>query len=239
MTPLVSVVIPAYREAGRVGETIRAVERALEAREDLDYEILVVDDGSPDETGAEARAVGAQVLSLKQNRGKGAALSAGFQAARGDILVMLDGDLEDSAAEVLRLLEPVLRREADMSVAVLPASGKRGGGFGLVMGLARWGMRRAGGTPMRAPLSGQRALSRAAWDRIGRFDRGFGVEMGLNLDAAAAGLRTQEVEAGFGHRVTGRDWAGFLHRGRQLRDLLRCLLRRWPQLVRRKKPGSS
>lgn len=246
MTPLVSVVIPAYREAGRIGETVRAVKRTLEGRDDLAFEIIVVDDGSPDATGAEAAQAGAEVVSLARNGGKGAALAAGFRAAKGDVLVMLDGDLRETAGEVVRLLDPVLQGRADMTVAVLPAAAKRGGGFGLVMGLARWGMRRAGGTPLRAPLSGQRALTRRLWERIGRFDPGFGVEMGLNLDAARAGARMLEVETRIGHRVTGKDWAGFVHRGRQFRDILRCLLHRWRAVLRLperqasiRKPGES
>jgi hypothetical protein len=52
--------------------------------------------------------------------------------------------------------------------------------------------------------------------------------MGLNLDALAAGLRVLEVPTQMRHRATGRDWRGFLHRGRQFRDVALAILRRWP-----------
>jgi len=230
VSPQVSVVIPAYREQGRVRETVQAVRTALAALLPP-VEVLVVDDGSPDGTAEEARAAGARVLSLPRNRGKGAALTAGLAEARGDVLVLLDADLRSSASEVVRLLDPVLKGEADMVVATFPpAQGKAG--FGMVMGLARWGLARAGGPRMHAPLSGQRAMSRTAWETIGRLDPGFGIEMGLNLDALRHRLRVLEVPTQMSHRRTGRDWAGFRHRGRQFRDVGLALLRRWPLLAR-------
>lgn len=226
--PQVSVVIPAYREAGRVGETVRSISQALRCPEVTSFEVLVVDDGSPDQTAKEAEQAGARVLRLSPNRGKGGALAAGFAEAAGEVLLMLDADLRSAAAEGVRLVLPVLARQADMTVAVFPRVAGHRGGVGAVMKLARWALRRAGGGPIRAPLSGQRALSREAWQQVGRLDPGFGLEMGLNLDASRAGLRIQEVETEMTHRLTGRDWAGFRHRGRQFRDVLLAILRRWP-----------
>jgi glycosyltransferase involved in cell wall biosynthesis len=223
----VSVVIPAYREAGRVGETVGAVAAALREHVGGPWEVLVVDDGSPDQTAQEAEAAGARVLRLPSNGGKGAALMAGLARAQGEVLLLADADLGASAADVTLLLEPVFSGEADMSVATFPPVPGHKGGFGLVMRLARWGLRRAGSPEMRAPLSGQRALTRQAWERIGRLDGGFGTEMGLNLDAARLGLRVVEVPTRMSHRVTGRDWAGFRHRGRQFRDVALAILRRW------------
>jgi glycosyltransferase involved in cell wall biosynthesis len=222
----VSVIIPAYRELGRIGETVAALSAAFRSA-GHSFEVLVVDDGSSDGTAEEAAAAGAAVLPLGRNLGKGEALAWGIAEAEGDVLLLLDADLRASAAEGVKLLEPVLAGEADMTVAVFPRVEGHKGGFGAVLKLAAWGLRRAGAAPMRAPLSGQRALSRAAWEKIGRLDPGFGIEMGLNLDAARAGLRVVEVETTMSHRVTGRDWAGFRHRARQFRDVLASILRRW------------
>ena len=226
MTPAVSVVIPASNEASTVGDTVRAIAAALRPIAG-GHEIRVVDDGSTDGTATEAEAAGADVHPLPRNRGKGEALRAGLDRARGGVLLLLDADLGASAGEAARLLEPVLAGAADMTVAVFPKRSGGGGGFGLVLRLARWGLRRAGASPMQAPLSGQRALTREAWARIGRLDTRFGIEMGLNLDAARLGLRVREVPVEMTHRVTGRDWAGFLHRGRQFRDVGLAILRRW------------
>ena len=222
--PRVSVVIPAYNEAERIGATVRALSTQLTSRFPEDYELLVVDDGSSDVTARRAEEAGARVIRQCQNAGKGAALEAGFAAARGRVLLMLDADLGDTAGEALILLGPVLNDEADMSIATFPKSG--GGGFGLVKRLAAWGLRRKGAPVLQSPLSGQRALSREAWERIGGLDRGFGLEMGLNLDAHRLGLRVVEVPTNLAHRLTGRDLAGFRHRGKQFWDILLCLLRR-------------
>lgn len=220
----VSVVIPAYREAERIGETVRAAREALCRMPGVETEILVVDDGSPDDTAAVAEAAGARVLRLPRNLGKGGALAAGFQAASGDLLLMLDADLGPTAGGAGALLAPLLAGTAEMTVAAFAPN--KGGGMGLVKRLAAWGLRRAGASPMQSPLSGQRGLTRAAWERLGRLEAGFGLEMGLNLDAARLGLRVLEVPTEMSHRITGKDWAGYRHRARQFRDIALALWRR-------------
>jgi glycosyltransferase involved in cell wall biosynthesis len=208
-----------------VGETVQAIRAAL-SDDWPGFELLVVDDGSPDKTSEEARRAGAAVLRLNDNEGKGAALAAGLAAARGDLLAMLDADLGVSAAEVTLLLPPVVAGEVDMTVATFPTVSGHKGGFGMVLRLARWGLARAGAPAMQAPLSGQRVFTRAAWERIGRVDDGFALEMGLNLDAARVGLRVVEVPTTMRHRLTGRNLSGFRHRGRQFLAVARALARR-------------
>lgn len=104
-----SVVIPAYREQERIGATVRRVREALgEVAADGGLEIVVVDDGSPDDTAAAARAAGADVvLRQEPNRGKGAAVRAGVLAAGGRTVVFTDADLAYPPEQVLRLLEAV------------------------------------------------------------------------------------------------------------------------------------
>ncbi len=219
----ISVVIPAFKEEGRVGLTVRAARRALEPLGAV--EVVVVDDGSTDGTAAEADAAGARVISLRENGGKGAALAAGLYAAEGELLVMLDADLGDSASEAALLVRPVLECRAEMTVATFPARSKRAG-MGMVKRLAQWGLRRAGAPPMAAPLSGQRCFTWDTWTRIGDLDPGFGIEMGLNLDAAELGLRVLEVPTQMAHRVTGNDWEGYRHRARQFVAVLRAITTR-------------
>ena len=223
----VSVIIPAYQEAATVRATVTALSRALSERPGLEYDLVVVDDGSTDTTAPEAEAAGARVVRLERNGGKGAALLRGLDTTDGAVILMVDADTgESAAAAAAALLDPVLAGEADMTLGVLPVPPGHRGGFGLVKGLARWGVRRAGGPELRAPLSGQRALTRTAWKSIGRLDPGYGIEMGLNLDAVRHGLRLQEVPVAMQHRLTGRTVAGFRHRGRQFRDVALAILRR-------------
>jgi hypothetical protein len=79
------------------------------------------------------------------------------------------------------------------------------------------------------PLSGQRAIRRNVLDSVRPLAPGFGVEVAMTIDAVRAGFRVLEVPVAMEHAVTGRDVAGFLHRGRQGLDLLRATL---PRLAR-------
>lgn len=215
----VVALIPAHDEAARVGATVAAVRSA-----GVVDRIVVVDDGSGDSTADVAREAGAEVVRLDRNAGKGAALEAGLDRVRddADVLVLLDADLEATAAQVSRLVQPVLDGVADMAVAALPRPA-RTGGFGLVKGLARWGIRTLAHLDVRAPLSGQRAMSREAWEAATPFLPGFGVEVGLTVRAARAGLRVVEVPTTMTHAATGRDLAGFRHRGRQFLAVARAI----------------
>lgn len=217
----VVALIPAHDEAQRIADTVRAV-RGVPGVD----RVLVVDDASTDDTVTLARSAGAEVLNLAENRGKGGALQAGLDAvaAEADVVLLLDGDLGTTAAEAGLLLAPVLAAEADMTIATLPRPPKSGG-FGLVKGLARWGIRLLSGYEPTAPLSGQRALSRRAWEASTPFATGYGVEVSLTVKAARAGVRILEVPTEMAHAATGRDLAGFRHRGRQFLHVAGALLR--------------
>jgi glycosyltransferase involved in cell wall biosynthesis len=222
---VVSVLVPAYNEAERVGSTVCAIRGALQAYLGHErFEILVIDDGSSDETAARAQQAGATRVICLPHLGKGTALEQGRRAARGAFVLMLDADLGESAGELGKLLAPVREGEADMTIARFPPA--RGGGMGLALRLARWGVERATGRRLEAPLSGQRATRREHLDALAPIEPGFGAEVGLDIDALRAGLRVLEVPTTMSHAATGRDWRGFLHRGRQFLHIARALLRR-------------
>jgi glycosyltransferase involved in cell wall biosynthesis len=108
----VIALIPAYNEERCIGSVI------LRAREYVD-DVIVVDDGSHDATARVAEAAGARLIRHKTNRGKGQALTTGFQAARKmcpDILVILDSDGQHSADEIPLLVDAIREHEADMVV---------------------------------------------------------------------------------------------------------------------------
>jgi hypothetical protein len=145
-------------------------------------------------------------------------------------LLFLDADLEATAAAAAPLVEPVLSGEADMTIAVLPPQYRPGGGHGFVVRLSREGIRRATGWTATQPLSGQRCITRAAFDAALPLATGFGVETGLTIDLLRKGFRVREVEADLHHRVTGTDWRAQLHRFRQFRDVARALATRGVRL---------
>lgn len=212
----VVALIPAHDEADRIAATVVAA-RAIPGV----TRVLVVDDGSTDGTARIALAAGAEVLRLDSNVGKGKALDEGLARVGedADILLLLDGDLGASASQGALLLAPVLAGQADMTVATFPPPRAKAG-FGLVRGLARFGIRRLGGAAGRefaaaAPISGQRALTRASWEKVTPFAFGYGVEVALTVRALRSGMRVVEVPTTMEHAATGRDAAGFAHRGRQ------------------------
>jgi glycosyltransferase involved in cell wall biosynthesis len=94
----VSIVIPAYNEADAIGDVVRELAAAAPWRE-----ILVVDDGSTDDTAAQAAAAGARVIRQPYNKGNGAAVKAGIRAATGEFLLIVDGDGQHKPSDALRL----------------------------------------------------------------------------------------------------------------------------------------
>ena len=216
------VIVPAHDEAERIEATVKAA-RAIAGV----VRVLVVDDASDDDTAERAAAAGADVVRLQLNVGKGAALQAGLEHIRRgrDAVLLLDGDLGVTASQGTLLLEPLLHGVADMTIARFPKPA-RNAGFGLVIRLARWGIRRYGRLDFAAaaPLSGQRALTPAAIDAVTPFESGYGVEVALTVRALKAGLRVLEVDTTMAHAATGRNLAGFSHRGRQFADVVRALL---------------
>lgn len=219
--PSVAAIVPAHNEAGRVAATVRA----LRAIPGLD-EVIVVDDASTDATGLEASREGARVVSLVLNKGKGAALAAGAAATTAPVLLLADADLEESAANLRVLLDPVLGGTADLAIAAPPRAGGPSG-FGLVEGLAGWGIRRLAGAKMDRPLSGQRAVRAEVVRAVGGFAPRFGAETAFTIDAVRAGYRVVEVPCEVRHARTGRDPAGFAHRARQGVDVALALAGRW------------
>jgi hypothetical protein len=113
-------------------------------------------------------------------------------------------------------LEPLLNSNDDLTVAAFAE--RVGGGFGLAKRVARSLIGVFGGIEVREPLSGQRALSPAARAACFPVAAGFGCEVRMTIDAARSGLLVREVELPLGHRATGRDLRGFVHRARQLGD---------------------
>lgn len=122
-----SVVIPAFDEAERIGPTLAAVRDYVE-RKGVEAEIIVVDDGSRDATAARAEAAlsvfaAARIIRLPRNRGKGAAVKAGVLEARGDLILFSDADLSTPIEEIEKLL-PLIEGGADVVIGsrALPGS---------------------------------------------------------------------------------------------------------------------
>jgi glucosyl-3-phosphoglycerate synthase len=218
------IVVAARNEAERIGKTVAALRETFPKAA-----IWVADDASTDGTGELAMAAGAQVVSRGRPHGKGANVTAAVEAVLSSepaptLVLLCDGDLGDSAAHLGRLVTAVGDGEVDLAVASF--SRRVGGGFGVALGFAGWAIRRLCGAETEAPISGQRALRVETLRASLPFARGFGMEIGMTVDAVRAGYRLGEYEIDLEHRATGRSAAGFLHRGVQLRDFARVYVSR-------------
>jgi glycosyltransferase involved in cell wall biosynthesis len=215
-----AAIVAARNEADRIGETLAALRGALPGAA-----LWVADDASTDGTAEAAMAAGAQVVSRGRPHGKGANVGAAAEAALSaepvpELVLLCDGDLGASAASLAPLVEAVERGECDLAVAAF--SRRVGGGFGVALGFARWAIRRRCGLETSAPISGQRAMRAEVLRDVLPFARGYGMEVGMTIDAVRAGHRLREYELDLSHRATGRSLAGFAHRGRQLLDFGRA-----------------
>lgn len=214
-----AVVVAAHNEADRIAATVGAVRAAFPGAA-----VWVGDDASSDGTADLALAAGAQVVRRGKPHGKGGNVTAAVEAALSvepppELVLLCDGDLGDSAARLAPLVDAVRAGECDLAVASF--SRRVGGGFGIALSFARWAIRRRCGQETTAPISGQRALRVEALRATLPFAPGFGMEIGMTVDAVRAGYRLREYELDLEHRATGRSLSGFLHRGVQLRDFLR------------------
>ncbi len=121
MSASLSIVIPAYNEAARLGNTLPAVVNYL-SRNWPDAEVIVVDDGSADDTAGIARQIFSNsgslrtsVISYKSNLGKGRAVRLGLLAARGDVALFSDADLSTPISEAPKLVEPIVNGQFDVT----------------------------------------------------------------------------------------------------------------------------
>lgn len=211
-------IVAARNEADRIGASVDGLAAAFPGAR-----IWVADDASTDGTAEVALAHGARVVSRGRAHGKGANMTAAAQAALSDpdtgtrgLVLVCDGDLGSSAAELRGLVTALEAGSCDLAVAAFRR--RLGGGFGIALRFARWAIRSRCGFEAGAPISGQRAMTADVLRTALPFARGYGMEIGMTIDAVRAGYRVAEVELELTHRATGKSLAGFVHRGRQLRD---------------------
>ena len=220
---IISAIIPAFNEEERIVKTLLAVKKI-----DIISKIYVIDDGSKDNTAIEVSTL-EDILLIKnpENRGKGKALSIGINAAidSSDIIVLLDGDLEESAIEAIKLIKPILNNEADVTIAKFPPAKKKGG-FGLVKKLAKYGVYMKTKVKLDTVLSGQRAFKKDVIKSINYNYEGFEIELAMTIDILNKGYIIKEVEVNMKHNETGRNIKDFLHRGKQFYHIAKTLINR-------------
>ena len=217
MPPELAAVVAAHNEEERLADTLAALRDAFPG-----VALIVADDGSTDRTPQIAEAAGAELVRSERRQGKGGANTPAAERALAtgpSVVLLCDGDLGASAANLRQLVEKVQRGEADIAIAKFAR--RVGGGFGVALNSSRKTVHKRTGRSLDAPLSGQRALTPQALRTVLPFAPGFGMETAMNIEALRAGLRVVEIELDLEHRATGRTLGGFIHRARQLRDVAR------------------
>jgi len=215
--PTIAVVIPCYQEAMTIGKVVADFRRELPSAH-----IYVYDNNCTDGTAEIAARAGA-VVRREKRQGKGYVVAAMFDQVQEDVLVMVDGDDTYEASHVHRLLEPVLRGDADMTVATrLTNHGEKSfrplhvAGNQMVCGIINWMFQ----SRVSDIFSGYRAFSRDAARQIPVTTRGFDIETELTLQALYRGQVIQEMPAPYRARP-----AGSFSKLNTFSDGLRVLLR--------------
>mgnify|MGYP005625345139 FL=1 len=207
MPATIDVVIPAFNEEQAIGYVLEALPAELVRR------VVVVDNGSTDDTATEAARRGATVVA-EPRRGYGQACLSGMAALdRPDIVVFLDGDFSDYPEELPALVAPILAGEAEMVIGSR-VLGKRERGalqpqqrFG--NGLATWLIRRLFNVSF-TDLGPFRAILHATLLQLEMEDRDFGWTVEMQVKAARMGVRAAEVPVRYRRRVGSSKISGTL-----------------------------
>jgi glycosyltransferase involved in cell wall biosynthesis len=189
--PKVVAIVPAYNEERFIGSVVLKTKKHVDA-------VLVIDDGSTDDTSEIAQAAGAVVVRHYRNRGKGNALNTGFQKVREldpDAVILIDGDGQHLAEEIPVVVGPVLRGEADIVVGSRYMEEK--GGVPRHRVLGHWAFTSMtnllSGVSLSDSQNGFRAFSRQAVDEIVFSSGGFSVESEMQFLAGDHKLRVVEA----------------------------------------------
>lgn len=196
----IAVIIPCYQEEQTIGKVVQDFRRLLPQAD-----IFVYDNNSTDRTAERAREAGALVRREKR-QGKGFVVASMFEQVDADVLVMVDGDDTYQADAVHKLLEPILKGEADMTVATRLVTFGEGAfrkmhvsGNRLVCHIINWMFK----SNISDIFSGYRAFTREAAATIPITAHGFDVETELTLQALYRGMVIKEIEAPYGARPEG------------------------------------
>lgn len=222
----VSAIIAAHN----VGHDVATTVRSCRAIPGVDL-IVVVDDGSDDDTGHQARLAGAVVVRHSVPRGRASARETGVKVAamrdRADgpqrLLLFLSADVGESAVEASTLVDAVMSAEVDCAVAAPLTEGAERGS--IAANIATAAIRRATGWECRAPLSEMRCFTREALNTAMPFANGYGLEVGMTIDMLSAGMSLVELPCSFTH--SGADESvGFLNRKQRYADVLWAIVNR-------------
>lgn len=182
MEKTISVIIPAYNESAGITRAIETIRSSPLVRE-----IIVIDDGSSDNTSTLAAHSGARVITLPQNRGKGFAMQVGIKEAKSEVILFCDGDMYGfSESSIRSMVAPIVEGNNEMVIGIRPVISSIEHMF-----------------PFLAPISGFRAIKKNLWAEIPpKFISGYQIELAINFVAKRNHWRVLHFEvAGLKHSI--------------------------------------
>ncbi len=232
----VSLVLPALNEGEVIGHVVETARAALERLTD-DFEVIIVDDGSSDDTGRVLDGLaggGIRVIHFPENRGYGHALRAGFAAARHPLVAFIDSDDQFDPLELKRFLSLV--DEADLIVGY--RVGRRDGGLRAILSRGfNLLVRAVIGIGVRDVNCAFKLIHREALERLQLRSASYTINAEMLARATALGLRIREVPVTHRERRTGRSKVGSRDIPHALREILR-LRRTLARTAISDRPGS-
>lgn len=228
-TGKLTCVVPVYNEADIIVNTIENLKK-------IEYidEIVVVNDGSKDNTLEVVNSLNVKVISLDKNYGKGYAMKTAIQSLDYEFLAFVDGDLGETSIQVEKIILPVINGEADVSIAKFPERNtmtNTKGGFGIVKKFSKKGVYFFTKQEVDTSLSGQRVYKKQVIDKIDYIPDRYGIEVAMTIQTINNGFSIIEVPVTMKHRYSERDIKGSIHRGKQLIDIAKTFIvmyfRRW------------
>jgi len=209
----IAAIIPAYNEEATIGAVISAVKE-----NELIDEVIIVDDGSLDNTYSIAKESGAKVLQMSENQGKASAMEQGVKETDASVLVFLDADLIGLNSKNLNdLIEPVIKGELDLAIGTVDRRNLKK--------YIRWFVQKTD-----TPVAGQRVLKRELWDMIPeKYKKGYYIESTISLVAREKSLRVRTIVLeGVTHVLKERKygfWFGMKERIKMFRQIFYINLR--------------
>lgn len=223
------IIVPAYNESGRITETVRALNVQLKGMSDIEGKVIVIDDGSSDDTAAIAVGAGADmVISHKTNRGLGAAIRTGLGVAkreRADIAVKFDADLQHDPADLPALIAPIVENAADIvygnrfnridyKMPIVRSVGNK-----VFLRLMRWLTK----WPLKDSQPGLFAINHDYLE-VFNLPGDYNYTQQILLDAYLKGMRFEHVDVAFTKRTTGKSFISFKYPFKVLPQILMVLV---------------
>ena len=221
-TGKILVVVPVYNEGDKIEDTIAGLKKI-----DLIDEIVIVNDGSTDNTKEVIEKLNVSIINLDKNYGKGYAMHYAIKKCEYDYIAFVDGDLGLTSVEMEKLIIPVISGEVDFSIAKFPDRStmtNAKGGFGFVKRLAKRGVYFYTKKEINTSLSGQRVYRREIMDFMEYVPNRYGIEVAMTIQALNGGFTFKEVPVNMTHRYSQRTLNGFKHRGKQFFNILKTLI---------------